>query len=106
MPASTGSISLAYVVRAHSGSRKPGDRMSEESYTHGHHDSVLRSHRWRTAQNSAVYLLPHLRSGLDLLDVGCGPGTITADLAALVSPGRARGVDASADVIDAARRTA
>jgi ubiquinone/menaquinone biosynthesis C-methylase UbiE len=80
--------------------------MPEETYTHGHHDSVLRSHRWRTAQNSAAYLLPHLRPGLDLLDVGCGPGTITADLATLVAPARLRGVDASADVIDAARRTA
>jgi len=52
-------------------------------YTHGHHDSVLRSHRWRTAENSAGYLLPHLAPGMSLLDVGCGPGTITSDLAAL-----------------------
>jgi SAM-dependent methyltransferase len=50
-------------------------------YTHGHHESVLRSHRWRTAENSAAYLLPHLTSGATLLDVGCGPGTITAELA-------------------------
>jgi SAM-dependent methyltransferase len=57
-------------------------------YTHGHHESVLRSHRWRTAGNSAGYLLPVLRPGLALLDVGSGPGTITADLAALVAPGR------------------
>lgn len=26
-------------------------------YLHGHHDSVLRSHRRRTAENSAAYLL-------------------------------------------------
>jgi SAM-dependent methyltransferase len=55
------------------------------SYTHGHHESVLRSHRWRTAANSAAYLLPHLRASDQLLDVGAGPGTITADLAALVA---------------------
>ncbi|HEY3504913.1 MAG TPA: methyltransferase domain-containing protein [Actinocatenispora sp.] len=54
------------------------------AYTHGHHESVLRSHRWRTAENSAAYLLPHLDPGQALLDVGCGPGTITADLAARV----------------------
>ncbi|MET8006765.1 class I SAM-dependent methyltransferase [Nonomuraea glycinis] len=54
-------------------------------YTHGHHASVLRSHRWRTAANSAAYLLPHLRPEMSLLDVGSGPGTITADLARRVA---------------------
>ena len=53
-------------------------------YTHGHAESVLRSHRSRTAANSAAYLLPHLSSGQRLLDVGAGPGTITADLVDLV----------------------
>lgn len=53
-------------------------------YVHGHHDAVLRSHRSRTAENSAAYLLPHLTGSERLLDVGSGPGTITADLATLV----------------------
>jgi len=77
--------------------------MPVERYTHGHHASVLRSHRWRTAQNSAGYLLGRLSPGLDLLDVGCGPGTITGDLAAMVAPGRVVGVDAAEDVVAAAR---
>ena len=34
--------------------------------------------------NSAAYLLPRLRPTDRLLDVGSGPGTITADLARLV----------------------
>jgi SAM-dependent methyltransferase len=72
-------------------------------YTHGHHESVLRSHRWRTAQNSAAYLLDSLESGLDLLDVGCGPGNITIDLAKLVSPGRTVGIDAAATSVEAAQ---
>lgn len=72
-------------------------------YTHGHHESVLRSHRWRTVENSAAYLVPYLTSGKELLDVGCGPGTITADFAQRLSPGRVRGVDSSADAINAAR---
>ncbi len=54
------------------------------TYTHGHAEAVLRSHRWRTAANSAAHLLPHLHAGQRLLDVGSGPGTITADLARLV----------------------
>jgi SAM-dependent methyltransferase len=80
--------------------------VTDAPYTHGHHDSVLRSHRWRTATNSAAYLLPDLHPGMSLLDVGCGPGTITCDLARLVSPGPVLAIDASSEVIDEARRTA
>src|SRR3974390_1296782 len=64
-----------------------------QPYTHGHHESVLRSHRWRTATNSAAYLLPYLEPGMSLLDVGCGPGTITVDLSRRVAPGPVLGVD-------------
>ncbi|WP_406185733.1 methyltransferase domain-containing protein [Streptomyces sp. NBC_01006] len=72
-------------------------------YTHGHHESVLRSHRWRTAANSAAYLIGELRPGMSVLDVGCGPGTITADLAELVAPGgRVTAVDAARDVLEQA----
>jgi SAM-dependent methyltransferase len=76
------------------------------TYTHGHHESVLRSHRWRTAENSAAYLLPHLASGASVLDIGCGPGTITADLAALVGAGRVTAVEISAEALRLARAEA
>lgn len=75
-------------------------------YTHGHHESVLRSHRWRTAENSAGYLLPHLRSGMQLLDVGCGPGTITSDLAALVDPGGVTAMEMTEAALQIARTEA
>lgn len=55
-------------------------------YTHGHHESVLRSHRSRSIADSAAYLEPYLRPGLTLLDVGCGPGTITVDFARRLGP--------------------
>jgi SAM-dependent methyltransferase len=76
------------------------------TYTHGHHEAVLRSHTWRTAENSAAYLLPHLEAGMSLLDLGCGPGTITADLARYVAPGTVTGVDAEPDVVEQARQHA
>ncbi|MFI5046184.1 MAG: methyltransferase domain-containing protein [Acidimicrobiia bacterium] len=75
-------------------------------YTHGHHESVLRSHRARTVENSAAYLVPRLHTGVRVLDVGCGPGTITLDLAARVTPGEVVGVDAAADIVEAARADA
>ncbi|MFD4420022.1 methyltransferase domain-containing protein [Agromyces sp. NPDC058484] len=70
-----------------------------EAYTHGHHESVLRIHSWRTVENSAAYLAPHLQAGARVLDVGSGPGTITIDLARRVRPGTVIGIDASADVV-------
>ena len=78
----------------------------EDVYTHGHADSVLRSHRWRTAENSAGYLLPRLHEDAHLLDVGCGPGTITVDLARIAASGSVLGLDRSEDVIREARTTA
>lgn len=72
-----------------------------EHYTHGHHESVLRSHSWRTIENSAAYLEHYFAPGATVLDVGCGPGTITAEIAERVAS--AVGIDASAEVIEKAR---
>ena len=76
-----------------------GSAVASDTYTHGHHDAVLRSHRWRTAANSAAYLLPRLEPGQRLLDVGCGPGTLTVDLARVIAPGDVVGVDLAPSVV-------
>ncbi len=59
----------------------------DDVYTHGHHESVLRSHQWRTAENSAGYLLDALAPGTRVLDVGLRPGH---DHRRLRAAGRAR----------------
>ena len=74
-------------------------------YTHGHSAAVLSAHSRRGAADSAAYLLAHLRAGMDLLDVGCGPASITADLAERVAPGRVVALDAAAGALEAARKT-
>ena len=74
-------------------------------YTHGHSAAVLSAHSRRGAADSAAYLLAHLRAGMDLLDVGCGPASITADLAERVAPGRVVALDAAAGALEAARAT-
>jgi len=74
-----------------------------DPYLHGHHESVLRSHRWRTVENSAGYLLPRLSPGSRVLDVGCGPGTITVGIARRVGGGGVLGIDAAEEVLVEAR---
>lgn len=76
------------------------------TYIHGHHESVLRSHTWRTAENSAAYLLPELRPDSTILDIGCGPGTISADFAALVPGGHVTAVDYAPAIVDQAAKEA
>ncbi|MFE9401178.1 class I SAM-dependent methyltransferase [Streptomyces sp. NPDC006530] len=75
-------------------------------YTHGHHASVLRSHTWRTAANSAAYLLGELKPHMRILDISCGPGTISADLAALVPEGGVTAVDRAPAIVERARALA
>ncbi|GAA5910348.1 hypothetical protein JCM6882_003258 [Rhodosporidiobolus microsporus] len=76
-------------------------------YPSGHHASVLRSHRQRTAESSAPFLLPHLKATDSLLDIGCGPGSITITFAPYVS--RVVGIEhpsAGQPVLDAAAEDA
>ncbi|KAH8690299.1 putative ubiE/COQ5 methyltransferase [Talaromyces proteolyticus] len=69
------------------------------TYTHGHHSSVIRSHNWRTALNSAGYLLPYLKPDMKILDIGCGGGTITVDLANYVPSGHVIGLERAGDIV-------
>jgi ubiquinone/menaquinone biosynthesis C-methylase UbiE len=57
----------------------------------------------RTAESHAAFFLPLLHKNAKLLDVGCGPGTITRGLAARVAPAEAVGVDRAAAQLEIAR---
>ncbi|EPS38077.1 hypothetical protein H072_8203 [Dactylellina haptotyla CBS 200.50] len=73
----------------------------EKAYIHGHHPSVLKSHNWRTIENSAAYIIPHLKpyaaaqpsAAVAVLDAGCGPGTLTCDLAERLPNAQVTGID-------------
>ena len=74
-----------------------------DRYTHGHHESVVQNHARRRAEGEAWFLLPHLNAGMRMLDVGCGPGTITTGLARAVAPGETIGIDLSEEILVQAR---
>ncbi len=77
-----------------------------ETYGHGHDVAVVFAHGQRTIADSAEYFSPHLNRGMRLVDVGCGPGSITCELAAAVAPGTVVGVDADAGVLRTAAERA
>ena len=66
---------------------------SRETYTPGYSEPSLRLMLKRTAAKHAAFFTPFLRRGMRVLDCGCGPGTISLDLANLVSPGQVVGID-------------
>jgi SAM-dependent methyltransferase len=67
-------------------------------------DQSMRDHRRhhadRSADSHAAFLLPHLEPGMALLDMGCGPGSITIGLAAAVAPGPTTGIDIDPEPVD------
>ncbi|MGE3073324.1 MAG: class I SAM-dependent methyltransferase [Dehalococcoidia bacterium] len=67
-------------------------RANYEEWVWGSHAPA---HGRRTAARNAAFFLPHLKSGMALLDAGCGVGSITLGLAAAVAPGHVTGVDLS-----------
>jgi SAM-dependent methyltransferase len=63
------------------------------AYLPGYQPDMARMLAARTAPERANLLIPHLTPGMRLLDLGCGPGAITAGLAAAVAPGVVLGLD-------------
>jgi len=57
----------------------------------------------RHASTHAAFFTDYVKSGMSILDCGCGPGSITLDLAELVSPGQAVGIDIESTQIEKAR---
>jgi len=74
-----------------------------EGYTMGHTKSSTASHARRTIHSDAAFVLPHIQPHHHILDIGCGPGTITAGFLELVPAGSVTGVDLSDAVLDQAR---
>jgi len=78
----------------------------QNSYAQGHSNYTVATHLMRTAESDAAFVLPHIKKTDRILDVGCGPGTITMGLAKYASEGSTVGVDISADVLQKAKSLA
>ncbi|AEO70712.1 uncharacterized protein THITE_2057225 [Thermothielavioides terrestris NRRL 8126] len=82
------------------------DQSPPNTYKQGYSASTVSNHQRRTAEVDAAFLLPHIKKTDRILDVGCGPGTITSGFAKYAPEGMVVGIDISADVLEKARALA
>lgn len=68
-------------------------------YKQGYSAETLSNHIRRTAITEASFLLPYIAADSRILDIGCGPGTITTSLAAHAPLGQTIGIDISPQVL-------
>ncbi len=84
---------------------KPSNQ--QESYVHSYDGAATKQvFSGRTADKHAAFLLPYLKPDMRLLDCGSGPGSITAGLAEVVSPGEVTGIEIEASQVELAQANA
>jgi ubiquinone/menaquinone biosynthesis C-methylase UbiE len=66
-----------------------------EQYSGGYSPLIIDQFKQRSFAKQGAFLQPYLTSGLTVLDCGCGPGSMTLDIAELVNPGLVFGIDSS-----------
>jgi ubiquinone/menaquinone biosynthesis C-methylase UbiE len=77
-----------------------------EIYTPGYGTAAGALMARRRLDPNGAFFLPHLKPGISVLDCGCGPGTITRDIARQISPGQVMGLDFNADQVAIAMQDA
>lgn len=75
-------------------------------YKFGYNDSMVKQLQKRGALKDAAFLLPYLKPCIKLLDCGCGPGSITSDLAKILSDGQVVAIDIDDESLKIAESTA
>ena len=66
---------------------------ANRTYAFGYSPAAVGMMQARSAEVNAAFFLGHLSTGMHLLDIGCGPGSITVGFADVVAPGDVVGVD-------------
>jgi SAM-dependent methyltransferase len=69
----------------------------DQEYSMGQTDEMLGFLRWRTAERNCSFMREFVQTDSDILDCGCGPGSITLGLAQWAPDGQTVGMDYDAD---------
>ena len=77
--------------------------MKTSDYVLGYNRTLMQVYANRRAEHQGKFVLPYLKAGMNVLDIGCGPGTIATDIARLVYPGKVVGIDMNNEQLITAR---
>ena len=77
-----------------------------ETYTLGYEQAAIAFVQRRRLDTNGAFFLPHLALGAHVLDCGCGPGTLTLDIAERIGSGTVVGVDMNQSQVELATRRA
>jgi ubiquinone/menaquinone biosynthesis C-methylase UbiE len=86
--------------------KSQNDSGKQERYTHGYESKFVDYLESRKVSKDAAFFVPHIKSVMSLIDCGCGPGTITIDLAKFIAPGHVVGIDFEENQINIAQKNA
>ena len=78
--------------------------VKRDVYTHGHQPAAVKQHAKRTAEGCAQFVRPVISPQSKILDVGCGPGSITIGLARWAANGSVTGIDVGEEVLQTAQQ--
>lgn len=77
-----------------------------ETYTPGYNQAAAAFMARRRLEPNGAFFVAHLKSGIAVLDCGCGAGSITRDIAARIAPGKVTGLDFNSAQVEIATRDA
>lgn len=81
-------------------------KLTRENYGQRGNSAFENEIAQRTAVQDAEFLLPYLKPSMRLLDVGCGPGSITIGLGNVLTFGEVVGIDNQPEMVERARDAA
>ena len=73
--------------------------VKRDVYTHGHQPAAVNQHAKRTAAVCAQFVRPFISPQSEILDVGCGPASITVGLAEWLVEGSVIGIDVGEEIL-------
>jgi SAM-dependent methyltransferase len=80
--------------------------MAHEIYSGGYGQHLVSQFARRSLDREGAFFRPFLQPGMNVLDAGCGPGSMTVEIARIVAPGKVIGIDIGDEQFEVGRKLA